>query len=528
MPLKLVGTHGGQSFDLREGAPLVVGRALGSDVPVVDPTISRRHAELRVEPEIIRVLDLGSVNGTFLNGARLADGVARVGDVITFGRLSFRVEPGEPPKAVPEASSTDGATIVRQRPVGERRLGDRRAGSAPTPEATTPERVDTGEPDLNARKLAVLLDVARTLGRAAPTDTVLERIAEVVFDIMDVDRVAVLLASDADELVPSISRDRWGTGVARVVPRSIARTVREQRVAVLTDNAPEDRRFDGQSIVAQRVRSAMCAPLIGSEGRVLGVLYVDSLTATHRFGDEDLDFLAAFSGIAAVAIENGTFAERIRREALVRASFERYFAPALAARIAASPADAKLGGERHRATVLFSDLRGFTALSATMSPEATAQVLNEYLGAMTECVFRHGGVLDKFLGDGVMAQWGAPIESADDTAEAIAAAIDMQTRLRELNARWRAEGGPELAVGIGVDRGEVFAGNIGSERRLEYTVIGDAVNIAARLCDCAAGGEILVSEAVASELRDGVRLDPLEPLTLKGTGGPHAVFRVLP
>ena len=195
----------------------------------------------------------------------------------------------------------------------------------------------------------------------------------------------------------------------------------ERPVAILSDNAPEDARFGGQSILMQRVRSAMAAPLIGSEERVLGVLYVDNLTTSHRFGEEDLEFLVAFSGIAAVAIENARFAERSRNEALVRSNFERFFAPGLAARIAGSPDAVRLGGEKRQVAVLFSDIRGFTSLSETMEPDAMASLLTEYFTEMVEIVFSHGGTLDKFIGDAVMAQWGAPI--AADVAELTATQI---------------------------------------------------------------------------------------------------------
>jgi adenylate cyclase len=297
---------------------------------------------------------------------------------------------------------------------------------------------------------------------------------------------------------------------------------------VLSDNASEDERFGGQSIVMQSVRSAMCAPLIGSGDQVLGVLYVDNLTATQRFGDEDLDFLIAFSNIAAVALENSRFAERIRRETIVRSNFERFFAPSLAAKIAGDGGQVKLGGEKKTIAILFSDIRGFTSLSETMNPDDVASLLSEYFGVMVEIVFRHGGTLDKFIGDAVMAQWGAPIASPDDADRAFAAAVDMLGELKELNEKWKAQQRPEMQIGIGLNFGESFAGYIGSERRLEYTVIGDAVNISSRLCAQAEGGEILLTESVKKALSTPPKMTEKGSLELRGRKKPMPVFSVVP
>jgi len=141
-------------------------------------------------------------------------------------------------------------------------------------------------------------------------------------------------------------------------------------------------------------------------------------------------------------------------------------------------------------------------------------------------VFRHGGTLDKFIGDAVMAQWGAPLGEPDDADRALAAAIDMQRALAALNAAWRLDRRPELQMGIGLNTGEAFAGNIGSERRLEYTVIGDTVNTASRLCSAAAGGEIIISEPLRVALHSSPPLEAREPLTLKGKSQPVPVFAV--
>jgi adenylate cyclase len=177
-------------------------------------------------------------------------------------------------------------------------------------------------------------------------------------------------------------------------------------------------------------------------------------------------------------------------------------------------------------TVLFSDIRGFTALSETMNPDVMAKHLTEYFTEMVDCVFRHGGTLDKFIGDAVMAQWGAPIAEPDDADRAMAAALDMMQELDTLNGRWRAEGRPELKIGIGINCGDAFAGNIGSERRLEYTVIGDVVNTASRLCSKAQGGEIIISDDCRRALAKPPALEELEPLALKNKSQPVPAFRV--
>ena len=535
MALRLISPDGTQSYDLRDGVPLIVGRAPTCDLPVFDPTISRRHAELVADGESLSLKDLGSSNGTFLNGAKVEQATVAVDDLVAFGKVPFRLTVFSTPVVelpaipVPQAPPA-GATIVRQIPMRESKAA-LASLSAPTtmPGGLTriggvPLTVPAG--DKSQQKLATLLEVSKGLTRAVDVDTILEKIVGFAYQTLEVDRVAILLCDAQGELTPKISRDKRGGDAPRAVPQSIAKKAVAEKVALLSDNAGEDQRFGGQSILMQQIRSAICAPLIGSEDRVLGVLYVDNPSITHRFSDEDLEFLVAFAGIAAVAIENSQFAERIRREGIVRNNFERYFAPQLAARIASSPEALKLGGDKRPVAVLFSDIRGFTALSETMNPDAMASLLTEYFTEMVECVFRHNGTLDKFIGDAVMAQWGAPIGSPDDADQAMAAAIEMMAELRKLNAGWKEQGRPTLEIGIGLNHGEAFAGNIGSERRLEFTVIGDTVNTASRLCGAAAAAEILLSDDMRKALTNPPPLDECPPMELKNKNQPVKVYRV--
>jgi adenylate cyclase len=339
------------------------------------------------------------------------------------------------------------------------------------------------------------------------------------FRMIEADQVSMLLLDDAGELALRLSRTREGA-TGHDVPLGLARTALREKVALLSDNDAA-----GSANGAENVRSSVCAPLIGSEGRALGVLYVDSLASSHRVDDEDLEFLVAFAGIGAVAIDNIRFAERSRHEALVRSNFERFFNPHLAARIAASPEKLRLGGERRRVAVLFCDIRGFTPLAAHLTPDETARLLTEFFSEMSECVFRHGGTLDKFIGDAVMAQWGAPISEPDDADRALDAALDMMAATERLTARWRAQGRPGIEVGIGLNYGDAFAGYLGSERRLEYTIIGDTVNTASHMCATAEPGEILVTTSLRDALVRPHSLVAHAPLLLAGRATPFTVLR---
>src|SRR3954468_2261413 len=284
MPFKLSSSDGVLSFELRTGATLVVGRAPNSDIPVIDPTISRRHAEVECSDVGVTVRDLGSSNGTFVNGTRVDASPVNSGDVVTFGKVAFRLQHHAAPTAGPVAPipTPPGATIVRQLPV--RDPSTSLPGSLGGQAAANASR-DSAETDKNRQKLAILLEVSKGLGRATDIDTLLNKIVEYAYRILEVDRVAILLVDEAGEPTPKIARDKRGGDSTRNVPQSIARTALKEKVAILSDNAGEDTRFGGQSILMQQIRSAICVPLIGAEEKPLGILYVDNVTATHRFSD---------------------------------------------------------------------------------------------------------------------------------------------------------------------------------------------------------------------------------------------------
>lgn len=501
----------GAALVVPDGRAVVVGRGIDCAIRLEHDTISRQHAELRAEAEGILLRDLGSSNGTRLNGVLVRQSRAGAEDRVSFGALEFRVARAEREPnphtgpAVPAAELPAGLVLHAL---------EVRSGAALA--------------RVQAERLGSLVEVARQLSGEIELERLLPTIVDQAAGLLPADRVALLLAAGgAGPLELAHSSNRLGT--ARLeVPRSIVERAAREKTPIVTESAVDDARFQSGSVLRHQVRAALAVPLLADQDRVLGVLYVDSLTRSTPFSESDAALCFAFAGVAAVSIAKAHYAEAARREAVARANFERFFAPGVAARIAAQRSGGRPGGERRAVTVLYSDVRGFTGLAESLPPEAVAEQLSEYFAAMVELVFEQGGTLDKFIGDALLALWGAPLASADAADRALAAARAMQRTLTELNRTWASAGRPELGVGIGLHHGEAFAGTIGSPRRLEYTVIGDVVNVAARLCDMAGAGEIVLSQQVRERLTLDTRGMALrrDELVLKGRQDAVVAYRM--
>jgi adenylate cyclase len=185
-----------------------------------------------------------------------------------------------------------------------------------------------------------------------------------------------------------------------------------------------------------------------------------------------------------------------------------------------------LGGKKQKITLLFTDIRGFTSMAEQMSPEEIVGLLNEYFSQMSELILTYQGTLDKFMGDAIMALYGAPIIKMDDSLRAVTTAVEMQKVVNQINESRAAEGLQTIAMGIGLNTGECIVGNIGSEKRLEYTAIGDSVNIASRLCSAAKGGQILISESTYLEMAEMIDVKVLDPINVKGKADALKIYEV--
>lgn len=255
--------------------------------------------------------------------------------------------------------------------------------------------------------------------------------------------------------------------------------------------------------------------------------------ATRRVASGDYDVevpVESNDEIGTLANAFNEMTEGLRLKERYRGVLNKVVSPEVATELMAG--EVVLGGETRRATVLFGDLRGFTATTSEMEPQAVIRLLNECMEKLSDAVDRAGGVVDKFVGDEIMAIFGAPVSRPDDAARALRAAVEMQQSLAELNHVRLARGEPVLGLGIGLNTGEVVAGNMGSPNRLNYTVVGSTVNLAARLCSAAAPGEILLGEATRDQLKaidpsatDGPALESAGRRPFKGFAEPIEVFR---
>jgi adenylate cyclase len=467
---------------------VVIGRSPECQVVLKDFGISRQHARIVVDDDGVRIQDLKSKNGTSVNGTTVMEAVLQDGDRILLGKfqLTFgRSLEGKVELSEDHALSEDSGTIVRS----VRDLSKLLAPSA-DPDASAIAEAKKA-PDVQEiaklnRILKVLLDFAKDLNEARSVDEVLQRIMEIVFDHVPADRGFLMLRDEdgGDRLTPMVVKHRAAGGDQGkiTISKTIADRVLKDRVSILTSDAQIDPRFGaGDSIRFHGIRSAMCAPLWSKE-QIIGIIHVDSPMLTNCFTLTDLDLLTALGHNAAVAIERARLNQKIVAEEKKRERLGRFLSPQVTNRILNSSESqgTELGlPETKDASVLFADIVGFTSMSEKMSPAAVSYLLNDYLSRMTEIIFKYDGTLDKYIGDAIMAVFGAPLDMPDHAERAIRTALEMRARLEEFNSERRE--GPQLRIRIGINSGKVVAGEIGSVNKKEYTVLGDTVNTASRL-----------------------------------------------
>jgi len=512
-----------------------LGRGGDNDVVLSDVSVSRYHAEILREPGGWSVHDLKSTNGVEVNRVPVEKAPLRAGDLLTVGSFEIRVEQEEPPaRATPEdvgemtLAGLSNATIIR--PLAEfAAMYGLQEGVKEAP--VSPPIPETENQAYVHRMFGFLTRLARVLTLAESVDDVLSRVLDLAFEAFTVDRGFILLSDDSGELACELARvkDRVTFRPSEEVPvsRTMLQTVMRERVALVTFDAQADQRLSGgESIRLHQIRSAMCAPLWSGE-RIMGVIQVDSPFHVGAFGERDIDVLTTLANYVAVAVERIRYAQKAEFERQVRARLERYHSPGVIEEVMRRGDEGMRRLQSAEATVLFADLVGFTAFAENAPPERVAESIDAFLDLAVEAIFRAGGTLDKFIGDCVMAFFGAPVAQPDHAARAVRAAVEIQEGLAAWNARRAAEGLPGFKARVALNSGPVVVGDIGSARRVDYTVLGNTVNVASRLEGVAPPDEIVIGPETHRLLGGAVATEPMGELQLKGLQQKIPAYRVV-
>jgi adenylate cyclase len=480
---------------------LTLGRALDNTIVLNHATVSRHHARIELRGREAWVIDLDSRNGVFVNRMRVEEERLEDGAMLRVGPFDLRYEERAAQSVV---------------------LDDNRY----YPIAAESREVKSGElPDLSG-DFQEFYHITKRLGAILTISELLEVIMEEVLRVVPAQR-GVLLLRKGEELVPMVIHPAAQGELA--LSSTIARRALEAHEAVLTRDARMD--FAGsESIISANIRSAICVPLL-SDGRAIGMIYVDS-AGRDKFTERQRDLLAVVASQAAISLERARLTEELRQQEQLRQNLERFLSPNVARLVASyySRHGQLWEPQELPVSVLFADVKGFTSLSERLSPRETQDLLNEYLHEMTEVIFKYHGTLDKYIGDGIMAVFGAPRlsgegETRQHAIQAVDAALGMIEAHRGLMEKIDAD--RAFSFRIGINTGPVYAGFFGTRHRLEYTVIGDTVNTAARLESSAAPNQMLIGEATWQAVRDVFLAEEVGELQLKGKAQRVRAYRVL-
>lgn len=555
MPNLYVVTNDGQIFNFPISKDKVsIGRSNDNDLILADNAVSRYHTEIQKRKNDYILADLGSYNGTKLNGKSIQKVFLKHGDKIQIGssKLTFLINGNSLDQAedsvvlTVERDSAVDRQIVRSSPlerhgqsqellVSSEDKNEEKRGKSDF--ALKKERFNSqeylAELARNNKVLFVLYEISRHLNQIHDFNELLRKIMDLIFMVIDADYGFLVLAGgpDGDNLIPVVVKHKTEHGKSKreiKASRTLIDKVINGKVALLTSNAMTDSRLDGaKSVMIQQIRSAICVPL-WREDKIIGVIQLDSIRIDNQFNQDDLELLKAIGSQAAMVIEQSALNERIREEERMRNRLQRFHSPQVIEMIlkgGEETIDDIMESKELIATILFADIVGFTRLSETMPPREINIILNRYFSRMTDIVFSHGGTLDKYIGDGLMAVFGAPMEKEDDAERAVRTALEIRRQLTAMMKTTSAD--RRFDIRVGLNTGRVVAGNIGSPKRMEYTVIGDPVNVASRLESIAKPNQIIIGEETFGLVKNKFKIQEVGTRKVKGKSSGIMVYEVL-
>ncbi len=513
------------------GNEIRFGRSEDSDVVLVANEVSRNHAKIcRVGNKSI-LFDLQSLNGTYVNRQRVVERVLSHMDEIWFGslcKLVFRDDtqygkehPDDTPAVNPELVKNLDKIRAEMDQVGNSMTLIGRPTPPYAEEAKSKELEASPEAIVKMsrayRRLAALHKASQIMASGFDLRERLAQVLDMVMETMEADRGFVMLREEGtNNLNVKVAREMGRELEASSPSMGIAGRAAIDGEAVLMVDSQNDSKFGmRESIIRSEIMSAMCVPL-KIKDRIMGSIYLDTRKPQVTFSEEDLELFASLASQSALAIDNVRLHDKVVEAEMKRQEFGRFLSPAIVDKIMAEEKAVELGGQRARVSTLFCDIRGFTNTAERITPVELVALLNEYFTAMTEIIFQYQGTLDKYVGDEIMAIFGAPVSIENDALAAVSAAVAIQALNAELNVVRQKQGRTVIQLGIGIDSGEVTAGYFGSPMRMEYTVMGDRVNTASRFCGLAEAGQVIVGEETWRSIEGKVEGRVMGSVRLKG------------
>ncbi len=523
---------------------LILGRLPECDVYLPYSEISRRHCQFRrIAEGKWRVEDLGSTNGTLVNQVRIEKPkLVNNGDIVQLGNVTIKVKlvtnsavaSPEAPPVPQEQSNTESKTILRNVEELQQRWIEGGQGKDP---------LSTDE--ITHARLKHIFHIANELNSAESIEAIFHQVEKVIFEgFSNIERLGLLIDDGSGELnlYKAAVRKRLGNDnkdhssqksmnlyEKDWISDSICNKVFQEKVAIKTQNAQVDQRFsDEKSILMKGIGGALAVPLWKnkSDREVVGVLYADASTGFNDLDpnhDDDLSFFSTIANLVAASVQRWLLTQRLQKQERIRQRLERYHSPAVAQQlITLSEKDSWLTPMEADVSVLFADIVGFTALSEQLSPEELAKLLNCFFEEMLKPLFSMGGTLDKFIGDCIMAFFGAPEPQSDHADRAVKTAQGMLERLKHLNER-KSLSHP-LQLRIAINSGKAIVGDVGSSQRVDYTVLGGTVNLASRLETVCRPGACVISEETYRRLDDQQAFYPIGKSKFKGIDRPITVY----
>ena len=498
--MRIAYSYGGKHliFD-RETTQIVIGRPKADITPDLDlspdRTVSRPHARLWVAEGQYWIEDLNSRGGTQVNSEEIKGRGQRrlyASDTIRIGQTTLQVAIPTS-QVVPKAAQPRYEALINS-------AGSISAMLDATNSVFTPTDTTTVQ---TMRRLVLLCDLPLQFAAVTHLDTLLQTIVERLVDVIPgAERGALLLA---DRTTGQLLLKAHLPVGSPSVSLTLARQAVERREGFIW--LQQEETDVSVSRLEYHIASAMYAPLLW-QGEALGVVCVDHRESGLPFDRDDLQLLVAVAHYAAMAVAHHHLQEELRRESSLRANLLRQFSPQVAERLLRHQGRLRLESERCEVTVLCSDVRGFTNLAKDMEPDDLVEMLNAYFAHLIPVIFAHNGMVDKYIGDAILAVFGSPEPDPQHHEQAVRAAVGMQAAMREANAMRAARGMVTCGIGIGVHCGQVVHGVIGAFERMEFTVIGDTVNLASRYCDGALLGEVLLSPEVYARVWNVVQAEP--------------------